>query len=150
VIKIKVQESDFSLDEEISLIKQQGLNIGGLTSFLGNVRDVNNELVAMTLEYYPKMTEYSLQKISEEAKSRWEILAITIIHRVGRLTKNDNIVLVIVASKHRKDAFQACEFIMDFLKTQAPFWKKEQTKTDEYWIQENKKDIEKLNTWSNK
>jgi molybdopterin synthase catalytic subunit len=112
------------------------------------VRDLIDEpITKMTLEHYPKMTEKALEKISEQAQSRWNIGNITIIHRVGDLAVNEQIVLVMTSSKHRKDAFASCEFIMDYLKTQAPFWKKEHTKNDSKWVEANQNDLKQSNRW---
>jgi len=112
-------------------------NIGALVSFVGQVRDINDgSLVnSLTLEHYPEMTEKALAKIEAEAKSRWDLIDTLIIHRVGTLHAQDQIVLVLVASAHRGDAFSACEFIMDYLKTSAPFWKKEATSHGERWVE---------------
>ena len=118
-MKIAVQREDFDVGSEIRSISKSG-KIGAIASFVGVVREV-----AMTLEHYPGMTEKSLEKITREALSRWQVMDCTVIHRFGALQPGDNIVMVAVASAHRGDAFAACEFIMDYLKTRAPFWKKE-------------------------
>ena len=118
-MKIAVQRDDFDVGSEIKSISKNS-NIGAIASFVGVVREV-----AMTLEHYPGMTEKSLEKITREALSRWQVMDCTVIHRFGALQPGDNIVMVAVASAHRGDAFAACEFIMDYLKTRAPFWKKE-------------------------
>jgi molybdopterin synthase catalytic subunit len=112
-------------------------NIGALVSFVGQVRDINDgsSVNTLTLEHYPEMTEKALLKIEAEAKSRWDLIDSLIIHRVGTLQAQDQIVLVLVASAHRGDAFSACEFIMDYLKTSAPFWKKEATSQGERWVE---------------
>ena len=117
-MKISVQKEDFDLGSEIRLFSDP--KIGAIASFVGVVREV-----AMSLEHYPGMTEKALNKIVAEAQARWQVMDCTVIHRYGELKPTDQIVLVAVASAHRGDAFAACEFIMDFLKTQAPFWKKE-------------------------
>ena len=118
-MKIAVQRDDFDVGAEMKSISKNG-KIGAIASFVGVVREV-----AMTLEHYPGMTEKSLEKITREALSRWQVMDCTVIHRFGELQPGDQIVMVAVASAHRGDAFAACEFIMDYLKTRAPFWKKE-------------------------
>ncbi|HET9734945.1 MAG TPA: molybdenum cofactor biosynthesis protein MoaE [Burkholderiales bacterium] len=118
-MKISVQAQDFDAGAEIRALSRDP-KVGAVASFVGVVREV-----AMTLEHYPGMTERALQKIVAEARGRWQVLDCTVIHRVGPLQPTDQIVLVVVASPHRGDAFAACEYIMDYLKTQAPFWKKE-------------------------
>ena len=118
-MKISVQAEDFDLSTELIEISMN-TRTGAVASFVGVVRDV-----AMTLEHYPGMTENAIKKIVEEARSRWQILDLAVIHRYGELQPGDQIVLVAIASSHRGDAFAACQFIMDFLKTEAPFWKKE-------------------------
>ena len=111
-------------------------DIGAIASFVGLARDMNegSGVAAMTLEHYPGMTEKALAALVDEAISRWALLDVTVIHRVGRLLPGDSIVLVVVASSHRGEAFTACEFIMDYLKTRAPFWKKEETAEGERWV----------------
>ena len=118
-MKVSVQAHDFDAGAEIRELSRDP-KVGAVASFVGVVREV-----AMTLEHYPGMTERALQKIVEEARGRWRVIDCTVIHRIGPLQPSDQIVLVVVASAHRGDAFAACEFIMDYLKTQAPFWKKE-------------------------
>lgn len=118
-MKVRVQAEDFDAGAEMRALSRDP-KVGAVASFVGVVREV-----AMALEHYPGMTERALQKIVDEAKSRWQVLDCTVIHRTGALQPTDQIVLVAVASGHRADAFAACEFIMDYLKTQAPFWKKE-------------------------
>ena len=119
-MKIAVQTSDFEVGSEIQSLYAKSRSIGAVASFVGLVRDVQ-----MTLEHYPGMTERAIARIVDDAKERWQVMDCTVIHRYGALQPNDQIVLVAVASAHRGDAFAACEFIMDYLKTQAPFWKKE-------------------------
>ena len=118
-MKISVQTEDFDLGLEVLDIQQDN-RIGAVASFVGQVREV-----PMTLEHYPGMTENAIKKIVEEARTRWQVMDYTVIHRYGDLQPNDQIVLVAIASSHRADAFAACQFIMDYLKTEAPFWKKE-------------------------
>lgn len=133
---VRVQYEDFEVSEALSLLRQNPA-AGALVSFVGLVRDMNDgeAVQALTLEHYPGMTEKALQAIEAEAKSRWDVLDTIIIHRVGALRLNDQIVLVAVSSAHRREAFLACDFIMDYLKTQAPFWKKEQTAHGERWVE---------------
>ena len=139
---IRVQTADFDLTTEVKKLRENNPTIGAVVSFLGLVRDLNEgqSVTAMELEHYPVMTEKSLQDIANQAASRWGIIDSVIIHRVGALLPLDQIVLVIVAAKHRGDAFSACEFIMDYLKTQAPFWKKEQTPEGARWVDARESD----------
>ena len=124
--------------------------VGAVASFIGLVRDINDgaAVSGMTLEHYPAMTEKALAGIVEQASSRWEVIDLAIIHRVGALKPMDQIVLVAVASAHRGDAFAACEFIMDFLKTQAPFWKKEATHDGERWVEARDSDDRAAGRWN--
>jgi molybdopterin synthase catalytic subunit len=140
-LKISVQPGDFDLGFEIRNISKNS-KIGAVASFVGLVRDV-----AMTLEHYPGMTERAITKIVEEAKARWQVIDCAVIHRYGALQPNDQIVMVAVASGHRGDAFAACEFIMDFLKTQAPFWKKEQTPEGTRWVEAKADDDKAAERW---
>jgi molybdopterin synthase catalytic subunit len=140
-MKISVQPDDFDSGFEIKNISKNS-KIGAVASFVGLVRDVQ-----MTLEHYPGMTERAIGKIVEEAKGRWQVMDCTVIHRYGALQPNDQIVLVAVASAHRGDAFAACEFIMDYLKTQAPFWKKEQTAEGARWVEAKVSDDKAAERW---
>lgn len=140
-MKISVQEEDFDLRSEVKAISANP-KIGALATFTGLVRDV-----AMTLEHYPGMTERAIARIVDEAKSRWQVIDCAVIHRYGALQPNDQIVMVAVASGHRGDAFAACEFIMDYLKTQAPFWKKEQTPDGARWVEAKMDDDEAAERW---
>jgi len=140
-LKISVQPGDFDLGFEIRNISKNS-KIGAVASFVGLVRDV-----AMTLEHYPGMTERAITKIVEEAKTRWQVIDCAVIHRYGALQPNDQIVMVAVASGHRGDAFAACEFIMDYLKTQAPFWKKEQTQDGARWVEARTDDDKAAERW---
>ncbi len=126
---VRVQTADFDIGAEINQLRQARKDIGAVVSFIGLVRDLNDgdTVSQLTLEHYPGMTEKSLAVIIQQAKSRWNIMDALIVHRVGTLQPSDQIVLVIVTSAHRGDAFSACEFVMDYLKTEAPFWKKEAT-----------------------
>jgi molybdopterin synthase catalytic subunit len=129
--------------------------VGGVAAFVGLVRDVNEAasgkdgyaVGAMTLEHYPGMTEKAIARIVAEARGRWQVLDCTVIHRVGELRPTDQIVLVVVASGHRGDAFAACEFIMDYLKTRAPFWKKEATPAGARWVEARSSDDEAAQRW---
>lgn len=138
---VRIQTDDFDLGQELTSMRlaehaKKG-NVGALVSFVGQVRDINDGDVInlLTLEHYPVMTEKALAAIEDEAKTRWDIIDTLIIHRVGTLKPLDQIVLVAVTSAHRSEAFSACEFIMDFLKTSAPFWKKETTYQGEHWVE---------------
>ena len=146
--KIIVQTEDFDLASEVELIKSTNSSIGALVSFIGTVRDLTSEsLVSLTLEHYPGMTEKSLRSIAEKARKKWEIESVTIIHRVGTLGIGDQIVLVITSSKHRQAAFDSCNYIMDFLKTDAPFWKKEVSDKEEKWVGKRESDEEQKKRW---
>jgi molybdopterin synthase catalytic subunit len=135
-MKVVVQHEAFELGAEVDAMRLGRTDIGAIASFVGLARDVNegSGVAAMTLEHYPGMTEKALAALVEEATARWSLLDVTVIHRVGRLLPGDPIVLVAVASSHRAEAFAACEFIMDYLKTRAPFWKKEETPDGERWV----------------
>jgi len=147
-MKISVQKEDFDLGAEVKAMAKNA-KIGAVASFVGLVRDVNDgaKVGAMTLEHYPGMTEKALAAIVEEAKGRWEVLDCTVIHRYGELKPTDQIVLVVVASGHRGDAFAACEFLMDYLKTKAPFWKKEQTPDGGRWVEARDSDDKAAGRW---
>ena len=147
-MKISVQKEDFDLGAEVKAMAKNA-KIGAVASFVGLVRDVNDgaKVGAMTLEHYPGMTEKALAAIVEEARARWEVLDCTVIHRYGELKPTDQIVLVVVTSGHRGDAFDACEFIMDYLKTRAPFWKKEQTPEGGRWVEARDSDDSAAKRW---
>lgn len=147
-MRIQVQEEDFNIAEVNRELCAGRSDIGAVASFIGLVRDMpQNRLQKMTLEHYPGMTEKSLGKIAETARQRWKILDVAIIHRVGELKPADQIVLVSVVSAHRKAAFAACEFIMDYLKTDAPFWKKETNEQGENWVEAKASDNEARGKW---
>ncbi len=147
-MRIQVQEEDFDIAEVNRELCAGRSDVGAIASFIGLVRDMpQNRLQKMTLEHYPGMTEKSLVKIVETAQQRWKILDVAIIHRVGELKPADQIVLVSVASAHRKAAFAACEFIMDYLKTDAPFWKKETNEQGENWVEAKASDNETREEW---
>ena len=140
-MRVSIQREDFDLGAEVRAISKNA-KIGAVASFVGLVRDVR-----MTLEHYPGMTENAIRKIVDEAAARWQVMDCTVIHRYGELEPNDQIVLVAVASAHRGDAFQACEFIMDYLKTRAPFWKKESTPQGERWVDARESDDAAAQRW---
>jgi molybdopterin synthase catalytic subunit len=140
-MKVSVQQEDFDLGLEVLDIQEDN-RVGAVASFVGQVRDV-----PMTLEHYPGMTENAIKKIVEEARTQWQILDYTVIHRYGELQVNDQIVLVAIASSHRADAFAACQFIMDFLKTQAPFWKKEHHPEGDRWVNALESDDQAAERW---
>ena len=148
-MKISVQTEVFDVGIETAAISQGRTDIGAIASFIGLARDTNSgsEVSAMTLEHYPAMTEKALAAIIEEASQRWTLLDVTLIHRVSRLLPGDPIVLVIVASSHRAEAFAACEFLMDALKTRAPFWKKEETSEGERWVEARESDDVAAERW---
>lgn len=148
-MKIAVQEASFDLAAEVAALHRANPAVGAVASFLGLVRDVNDGsgVAAMTLEHYPGMTEKALMAIVEEARGRWEVLDCCVIHRVGRMLPTDPIVMVAVASGHRGDAFAACEFIMDFLKTRAPFWKREETPDGARWVDARESDDQAAERW---
>ena len=133
---VRVQEADFDTGAELAALRAGDARVGALASFLGLVRDLNDgaSVAEMTLEHYPGMTEKALEAIVAEAKGRWDIYDVLVIHRVGPLKPCDQIVLVAVTSAHRGEAFAACEFIMDYLKTRAPFWKREVTPDGAHWV----------------
>jgi molybdopterin synthase catalytic subunit len=146
---IRIQEVDFDLSAEIANLRKGDRQVGAVISFLGTVRDMNagSEVHSMTLEYYPGMTEKALEAIVAQAKARWDIRNTLIIHRVGPLKPEDQIVLVAVTSAHRAEAFAACEFMMDYLKTAAPFWKKEETADGGRWVDARVADDAAMARW---
>lgn len=146
---IRVQTADFDLNQEVLALRQPQPGIGAVVSFVGLVRDVADGAAVhgMELEHYPGMTESALQAIVEQAYQRWQLQGVRLIHRVGQLQLQEQIVLVAVASKHRGDAFAACEFIMDYLKTAAPFWKKEYTESGAHWVDARQSDDQALARW---
>lgn len=146
---VRVQEADFDLGAEVAALRRGNPRIGAVASFVGVVRDVNegDAVGEMTLEHYPGMTERSIEAIIDEARGRWEVLDALVVHRIGTLQPTDQIVLVIVTSGHRGDAFAACEFIMDYLKTRAPFWKKEKTGRGARWVEARTSDDAAAERW---
>ena len=147
---VRVQREDFDIGAEIAAFRRADPGIGAIASFIGLVRDVNDgdAVAGMTLEHYPGMTEKALDDIVAEAKARWNIIDALVIHRVGELKPLDQIVMVVVTGAHRGEAFAACEFIMDYLKTQAPFWKKEQTPQGARWVESRASDDQAAERWS--
>lgn len=133
---IRVQTEDFDLSREVARLRAGDARIGAVVTFIGTVRDLNDgaRVAELELEHYPGMTEKSLQEIVDQARARWPLYGALVIHRVGPLAPLDQIVLVACSSAHRGEAFAACEFIMDYLKTDAPFWKKEQTPDGARWV----------------
>jgi molybdopterin synthase catalytic subunit len=146
---VRIQTQDFDLSQEIKQLRAGDARVGAVASFVGTVRDRNDgsDVAAMTLEHYPGMTEKSLEEIIEKAKARWDIFDVLIIHRVGPLNIEDQIVLTAVTSAHRGEAFAACEYVMDYLKTLAPFWKKEDTPEGARWVDARLSDDEALKKW---
>lgn len=145
---VSIQIHDFNAGDELARLSQSAA-VGSVVTFTGLVRDNNldDKVKGLYLEHYPGMTESSLQNIIDEATGRWSLQAVRVIHRVGQLYPTDQIVFVGTASAHRKDAFAACEFIMDFLKTRAPFWKKETTPQGDRWIDERQSDKDAAQQW---
>jgi molybdopterin synthase catalytic subunit len=151
-VTVRIQEADFDLSHEVASMREARPEIGAIAIFVGLVRDMNAGVAVseLTLEHYPAMTQKALEAIVAETKQRWQIDDALVIHRIGRLLPTEQIVLVAVASAHRGAAFQACEFIMDFLKTQAPFWKKEQTPAGERWVEARAADELSAARWHEK
>ena len=147
---VRVQTADFDLTTEIGALRRQDARIGAIVSFVGTVRDMNDgaQVAEMELEHYPRMTETALEAIVERARARWPLFGATIIHRVGPLKPTEQIVLVACTAAHRGEAFDACEFIIDYLKTEAPFWKKEQTPDGARWVDARQTDDAALEKWS--
>lgn len=148
-LKVAIQTQDFDLSEEVENLRMGNSKIGAICSFVGTVRDRNegDQVATLELEHYPGMTEASINKMIAEAQSRFDIFGAVVIHRVGLLMPLDQIVLVAVSSAHRGESFQACEFLMDYLKTQAPFWKKELTPQGHRWVDARVSDDQALKRW---
>ena len=146
---IRVQREDFDVGAELDALSRGKTVIGGIASFVGLVRDIagGQPITAMTLEHYPAMTERELQAIADEARGRWPLDAVLIIHRFGRLTPGERIVLVATASAHREAAFQSCHFLIDWLKTKAPFWKLEETAEGARWVDAQASDEAAAKRW---
>jgi len=149
-VSVRVQTKDFDVGAEIAALRRDNPKVGAVASFVGVVRDLNDgdSVGRMTLEHYPGMTEKAIEAIVAEARSRWDIIDVTVVHRVGELKPTDQIVLVVVASGHRGAAFAACEFIMDYLKTRAPFWKKEETPGGARWVEARASDDDAAERWT--
>ena len=143
---IRIQQEDFDLNDEIDALADGRTDIGGVASFVGVVRGDDN-LQSLTLEHYPGMTEREIESHVEEAAKRWPLLGTTVIHRVGTLKPGERIVLVITASSHRGAAFEACEFLMDYLKTRAPFWKREDREGESTWVEARISDANAAKRW---
>ena len=146
---VRVQHEDFDAGVEIARLRANNPKVGAVASFIGIVRDLNEGAAvgSITLEHYPGMTEKSLAAIAEQAKTRWSLLDVLIVHRIGTLEPTDQIVLVVTTSSHRGDAFAACQFVMDYLKTDAPFWKKETTDTGMRWVEARDSDADSRERW---
>src|SRR5688572_22961550 len=146
---VRVQTEDFDVGAEIAALRRANPKVGAVASFVGVVRDVNDggAVAEMALEHYPGMTERSIEEIIAQARARWQMFEALVVHRVGTLKPTDQIVLVIVTSSHRGDAFAACEFIMDYLKTRAPFWKKERTPAGDRWVDARASDDVAAERW---
>ena len=147
---VRIQSEDFDAGAEMDALRRGDPSIGAIASFIGLVRDVNegDRVSEMTLEHYPGMTHKALERIVDDAKSRWNIIDVLVIHRIGTLRPTDQIVLVVVTGTHRGEAFAACEFVMDYLKTQAPFWKKEQTGAGSRWVDARTSDDTAAQRWT--
>jgi molybdopterin synthase catalytic subunit len=148
-VPVRIQTADFDVGAEVAALRRGDPRIGAVATFIGVVRDANEggAVAQMSLEHYPGMTEKAIEEIVEQAKARWSILDALVIHRVGRLRPGDQIVLVVTASAHRGDAFAACEFIMDYLKTRAPFWKKEEGGGAARWVEARDSDDIAAERW---
>lgn len=148
-MKVIVQSEDFDTGAEIAALHRQQPAVGAVASFVGLVRDINegDPVATLSLEHYPGMTEKAIRQIIDQAQQRWQVMDATVIHRIGDLMPTDQIVLVAVSSMHRGDAFAACEFIMDFLKTRAPFWKKEKTPDGDRWVDARQSDDAAAARW---
>jgi molybdopterin synthase catalytic subunit len=149
---VRVQTEDFDAGAEIAALRRGNPKIGAVASFIGIARDVNegDSVSRLVLEHYPGMTEKALEKIVAEARGRWDVMDILVVHRVGELKPADQIVLVAVAGAHRGEAFAACEFVMDYLKTRAPFWKQEQTPRGARWVEARSSDDQAAERWKKK
>ncbi|HJL61511.1 MAG TPA: molybdopterin synthase catalytic subunit MoaE [Pseudomonadales bacterium] len=150
MFRIIVQETDFDVSTETRALAEASKGIGGINTFVGLVRDINDasDVSSLFLEHYPGMTEKQIETILQEAASRWDVQSATVIHRVGELCPGEQIVFVGVASAHRGDAFDACEYIIDYLKTRATFWKKEKSEEGTRWLETRQSDIESADAWT--
>ena len=149
MMSVAVQTEDFIIQQEYDRLCQQNTNDGAVVFFVGRVRDLNegDAVYKMTLEHYPGMTEKALTEIVTIARNRWPLTRVRVVHRVGELHPSDQIVFVGASSPHRQAAFEGAQFIMDYLKTQAPFWKKEATAQGDQWVEAKRSDEEKANSW---
>jgi molybdopterin synthase catalytic subunit len=149
-VPVRVQREDFDAGAEIAKLRANDPRVGAVASFVGVARATNDgeRVDAMSLEHYPGMTERALEDIVAQARRRWDVIDILVIHRVGELKPLDQIVLVAVTSSHRGEAFAACEFVMDYLKTEAPFWKKETTPAGTRWVQARESDDAARDRWT--
>jgi len=147
--RVSIQEQDFDLQQEVAALRASDARVGAVCSFIGTVRDRNDgsPVASMELEHYPGMTEKAIEAMIDEAHRRFDILGARVVHRVGLLLPQDQIMMVAVISAHRGESFQACEFLMDYLKTQAPFWKKEQTPEGPRWVDARVDDDAALARW---
>jgi len=148
-VPVRIQTQDFDAGAEIAALRRGDPKIGAVASFIGVCRDANDgeAVKKMTLEHYPGITEKAIEKIISEARRRWDVMDALVIHRIGELKPTDQIVLVVVTGAHRGEAFAACEFIMDYLKTRAPFWKKEETPRGARWVEARASDDEAAQRW---
>ena len=151
LVHIRVGEDDFDVSAELQALRRDRQGIGAVAVFVGTVRDINegDAVSSMYLEHYPGMTERSLEEIAARALERWRLEALSIVHRVGWLHPGEQIVLVAAGSAHRQNAFEACAYVMDYLKTDAPFWKKERTPMGERWVEARASDEEARSRWLN-
>ena len=149
-VTIRIQQADFDIAQEISALTQGRTDIGAVVSFSGicRGREGSETIAALTLEHYPGMAEAEIARDAETAMSRWPLTGLTVVHRVGRITPGENIVLVLAASQHRQAAFQAAEFLMDYLKANAPFWKREETKDGTHWVDARGHDDDAAARWT--
>ena len=147
--RVSIQTEDFNLATEVELLRNNDKRVGAVCSFIGTVRDRNDgqSVSSMELEHYPGMTEKAIEAMIDEALKRFDIFAARVVHRVGLLQPLDQVVMVAVTSAHRGESFKACEFLMDYLKTQAPFWKKEQTPEGARWVDARVTDDAALSKW---
>jgi molybdopterin synthase catalytic subunit len=150
-MSVLIQEDDFDLASELTALRSGNSKVGAMVSFVGLVRDFshNETIESIYLEYYPGMTEKALNKIITEATERWSLINVRVIHRIGQLFANDQIVLVATTALHRGEAFAGCEFIIDYLKTAAPFWKKEETSEGSQWLETRETDVKRMEHWHN-
>ena len=146
---VRVQREDFDAGAEIARLRAANPKIGAVAAFIGVARDVNDgaAVAALTLEHYPGMTERALEDICAQARQRWQVNDVLVVHRIGELRPTDQIVLVVVTGSHRGEAFAACEFVMDYLKTEAPFWKKEATPSGARWVDARDSDDQARERW---